>query len=73
MEVQKSASEYLSLIKEAGFRVPPQSVSLPYLWWSRGDLGIMENWFGRRPPEGHEETLLNLVAVRDPGHNAKER
>ncbi len=73
MEVQKSAGEYLSLIREAGFRVPPQSVSLPYLWWSRGDLGIMENWFGRRPPEGHEETLLNLAAVRDHGHDTNAR
>jgi hypothetical protein len=33
----------------------------------------MENWFGRRPPEGHEETLLNLAAVRDHGHNTKAR
>jgi len=67
MEVQKSANEYLNLIKEAGFRVPPKSVSFPYLWWSRGDLGIMESWFGKPPREGHEETLLNLVAVRDAG------
>ena len=66
MDVQKTANEYLSLIKDAGFRVPPRSVSFPYLWWSRGDLGIMERWFGRPPPEGHEETLLNLVAIRDP-------
>jgi len=66
MDMQKTANEYLSLIEEAGFRVSPQSISFPYLWWSRGDLGIMEHWFGRQPPRDHEETLLNLVAVRDP-------
>ncbi len=66
MDMQKTANEYLSLIKEADFRVSPQSVSFPYLWWSRVDLGIMEHWFGRQPSEDHEETLLNLVAVRDP-------
>jgi len=65
MDVQKSAPEYLDLIRSAGFRIDPTSISLPYLWWSRSDLGIMQNWFGRIPPEDREETLLNLVAVRE--------
>ena len=62
MEVQKSAEEYLAMIRGAGFEVPPRSVSYPYLWWSRGDLGILERWFGVRPKADHEETLINLVA-----------
>ncbi len=64
MDVQKSAPEYLSLIENAGFDVAPESVSYPYLWWSRGDLGIRENWFRIPPPSVREETLLNLIAVR---------
>jgi len=64
MEVQKSAAEYLRMIREAGFDVAPESVSYPYLWWSRADLGIMERWFGVAPSPGHEETLVNAVAVR---------
>ncbi len=66
MDVQKTAPEYLRLIEDAGFEVAPESVSYPYLWWSRGDLGIRENWFGIAPPSVREETLLNLVAVRGP-------
>ena len=65
MDEQKTAPEYLDLIRNAGFRISQSSISLPYLWWSRTDLGIMENWFGRRPPEDREETLVNTVAVRE--------
>lgn len=64
MDVQKSASEYLDVIRGAGFKVEPDAVSYPYLWWSRADLGIRERLFGSRPPPGREETLLNLAAVR---------
>ena len=64
MEVQKTAGEYLGLIRNAGFEVPDESVSYPYLWWSRSDLAVMENWFGRKPRPDREETLINLVAVR---------
>ena len=62
MEVQKTASEYLELIRSAGFLVPEESISYPYLWWSREDLGIAERWFGITPPAEREETLINLVA-----------
>ena len=64
MEVQKSAPEYLALIRSAGFEVPEDAVSLPYLWWSRSDLGLAERIFGVSPPAVREETLLNLVALR---------
>jgi ubiquinone/menaquinone biosynthesis C-methylase UbiE len=64
MEVQRTAPEYLQMLRAAGFVVPESAVSYPYLWWSREDLGIMERWFGVRPPADREETLLNLVAVK---------
>lgn len=64
MDVQRSAPEYLQMLRQAGFVVPESQVSYPYLWWSRGDLGILERWFGMQPPADREETLLNLVAVK---------
>lgn len=64
MQVQRTAAEYLQMIRDAGFAVAPAAVSYPYLWWSRGDLGILERWFGIRPRADREETLLNLVAVK---------
>ena len=64
MDVQRTADEYLAMIRAAGFRVEPSSISYPYLWWSRTDLGIRERVFGLQPPRDHEETLINLVALR---------
>jgi ubiquinone/menaquinone biosynthesis C-methylase UbiE len=64
MSVQRSADEYLSMIRAAGFLVPENSISYPYLWWSRSDLGISEKIFRIAPPKIRTETLLNLVAVK---------
>lgn len=64
MDVQRTAPEYLQMLRSAGFVVADDAVSYPYLWWSREDLGIMERWFGVQPPKEREETLLNLVAVK---------
>ncbi len=64
MDVQRSAEEYLAMIRAAGFRVDERAISLPYLWWSRNDLGVFERWFGIKPPRNREETLLNCVAVK---------
>jgi len=68
MDVQKTAEEYLSLIKQTGFQVSEQNISYPYLWWSREDLGIMQNWFRKSIPEEKEETLINLVATKPELH-----
>lgn len=62
MQVQKTAPEYLQLIRDAGFHVSPESISYPYLWWSREDLGLMERVLRIKPPADREETLINLVA-----------
>ena len=64
MEVQKSAPEYLALVRGAGFVVPEAQVSYPFLWWSREDLGLAERVLRIKPPTVREETLINLVATR---------
>lgn len=65
MHVQRSAEEFLALIRAAGFLVDEGHISTPYLWWSRKDLGALE-WLGFGVPERRTETLLNVVA-RKPG------
>lgn len=66
MKVQKTAPEYLQLVRSAGFHVADESISYPYLWWSREDLGLMERVLGIKPPADREETLINLVARKPP-------
>ncbi len=62
MEVQKTAPEYLAMVRQTGFEVPDSAVSYPFLWWSREDLGLLERVLRIRPPSEREETLINLVA-----------
>ncbi|MFS2157744.1 class I SAM-dependent methyltransferase [Pseudomonas sp. Pseusp122] len=65
MHVQKSAAQYLQMIRDQGFAFGPQNVSYPYLWWSRAkDFGLLERLKLRKPkPFGQrEETLVNVVA-----------
>ncbi|WP_426338097.1 class I SAM-dependent methyltransferase [Pseudoduganella sp. S-14] len=64
MDVQKTAPEYLAMVRNAGFSVPDSAVSYPFLWWSREDLGLMERVLRINPPAEREETLINLVAVK---------
>ncbi len=64
MEVQKTADQYLDLLRKTGFHIPANAISYPFFWWSREDLGIFENWFGVQPPQKREETLINLVATK---------
>jgi ubiquinone/menaquinone biosynthesis C-methylase UbiE len=68
MDVQKTADEYLEMLRRQGFVFGPENVSYPYLWWSRSkDFGLMERWGLRAPPPPgqREETLVN-AAVRKP-------
>ena len=62
MDVQKTAPEYLAMVRGAGFDVPDSAVSYPFLWWSREDLGMLERVLRIKPPAVREETLINLVA-----------
>jgi SAM-dependent methyltransferase len=63
MHVQKSAHEYIAMIRAAGFDLPQERISFPFLWWSRRDLGLLEK-LGLSPSPKREETLVNAVAVR---------
>lgn len=63
MDVQRTAPEYIAMVRRAGFDLPDSRVSLPYLWWSRPDLGFLE-WIGKPLPTEREETLVNAVAVK---------
>ena len=68
MHVQKSADQYLAMLRAQGFVFEPAQVSLPYLWWSRSaDFGLLERLHLRAPPPPgqREETLIN-VAARKP-------
>ncbi|MGE8496637.1 MAG: class I SAM-dependent methyltransferase [Pseudomonas sp.] len=65
MHVQKSADEYLAMVRAQGFEFSERNVSYPYLWWSRStDFGLLERWGLRKPkPFGQrDETLVNLAA-----------
>ena len=66
MHVQRSADEYLAMLRECGFMVASDAVSYPYLWWSRSDLGGVERVLRIPPPRpgAREETLLNAVAIK---------
>jgi len=64
MEVQKTAGQYLELVRNTGFYVASESISYPYLWWSREDLGLLERVLKIPPKAQREETLINLVAVK---------
>jgi ubiquinone/menaquinone biosynthesis C-methylase UbiE len=63
MDVQKTANEYLAIIRGAGFVLPNERISMPYLWWSRPDIGLFE-LIGLPVPQKREETLVNAVASK---------
>ncbi|MFH7617782.1 SAM-dependent methyltransferase, partial [Pseudomonas syringae pv. tagetis] len=43
MHVQKSAAQYLQMIRDQGFEFDPQHISYTYMWWSRArDFGLLE-------------------------------
>lgn len=66
MQVQKSAAEYLDMIRAQGFTFDERHVSLPYLWWSRAaDFGLFERLGLHHPQPGkRRETLVNVAAVK---------
>ncbi|RCS59600.1 class I SAM-dependent methyltransferase [Parvibium lacunae] len=69
MDKQRTAEEYVEMLRKAGFQVDETQISTPYLWWSRADLGLMEWLFRCKPkPAGQrEETLINVVAIKSNG------
>jgi ubiquinone/menaquinone biosynthesis C-methylase UbiE len=63
MHVQRTAPEYMEMVRKAGFDLPDANISTPYLWWSRPDIGFLE-WLGRPVPIQREETMVNAVAYK---------
>ena len=66
MDVQRTAAEYVAMVRKAGFSTPDTQVSRPYFWWSRADIGIRQLILRQAPPprDDHDETVIALVAVR---------
>ncbi|MDH5407191.1 MAG: class I SAM-dependent methyltransferase [Gammaproteobacteria bacterium] len=64
MDVQKTAEEYVDLLQQTGFQIKPEQISHPYLWWSRWDLGVLEKMGLVNPKKPHEETMVNVIAVK---------
>jgi ubiquinone/menaquinone biosynthesis C-methylase UbiE len=71
MEVQRSAGEYLNMLRTQGFAFSVHHVSYPYLWWSRAkDFGLLE-WLRIAQPKPvgqRNETLVNVVARKPLEH-----
>jgi ubiquinone/menaquinone biosynthesis C-methylase UbiE len=65
MHVQRSAEEFVAMVRDAGFEVKDDQIVTPYHWWSRSDLGALE-WFGfPLSKQGErEETLVDFVATK---------
>lgn len=61
MEVQKTAAQYLQLVRNNGFQVCDEQVKISSPWWSRRDSGLGE-LLGFRPRRGAEATEILLVA-----------
>ncbi|MCO7513243.1 methyltransferase domain-containing protein [Pseudomonas guariconensis] len=71
MHVQKSAEQYLRMLRDQGFEFASHNISYPYLWWSRAkDFGLLERLGLRKPPPvgQREETLVNVVARKPLEH-----
>jgi len=62
MHLQRSAEEYLAMIKAAGFELQESQVHYPFLWWSQKDLGLLKLLKLRTPIWVNQKTLVNLVA-----------
>lgn len=63
MKVQKSAGEYVTLVRDAGFTLSDAHISLPYMWWSHPNWRLLEA-FGVKLPGRYERTIINAVAVK---------
>lgn len=68
MMVQKTAEQYVDLIKSVGFEVGEHQVEMSTPWWSRRDLGLLERlgFAGRKPSQAAEV----LIAGRKPAVEA---
>lgn len=61
MDVQKSADEYLALLRSCGFEFGPDDVLTPNPPWARPDFGVLEA-FGRPVRDPRVAPLVCVVA-----------
>jgi SAM-dependent methyltransferase len=64
MEVQRSAHEYIELLRKEGFLVDDRRVLTSSPWWSRRDFGLRERMGWERSCE-REPTQVRAVALPD--------
>lgn len=56
--VQKTADEYVELVKSSGFQIRDEEISLSSPWWSRHDLGLIEKIGIPQKPQEPTEVLM---------------
>ena len=63
MDMQRTAEEYLSMVRAHGFEVDDRHTSFPGPWWSYADLGLRDCLRSVGiPPPAREISQINLVA-----------
>lgn len=62
--VQKTAQEYVDLIRAAGFRLADTDLRKTIPWWSRVDFGLLKHW--GISSRGPDFTEINAVAFKPP-------
>ena len=60
MHVQKTAEEYVELVKSIGFTIQDDDIKTSRPWWSRKDFGLTEK-IGL-PQQQHEVTEIVMIA-----------
>jgi ubiquinone/menaquinone biosynthesis C-methylase UbiE len=63
MEVQRSAEEYVSLLRESGFDIAPDQIATSLPWWSSDVVGL-RNWVLGEPRQADGvPTQVHVAAV----------
>jgi len=64
LEAQRSADEYLALLRSSGFEFRADRISTPDPWWARRDLGLRARLGLRTSPAASNPTQLCVAATR---------
>lgn len=68
MQVQRSADEFLELLRAGGFELGSDRISTPEPWWSQRDFGLGARLRRRPVPAPSDPTQLRVAATR-PGYS----
>jgi hypothetical protein len=63
LQVQKTADEYVELVKSSGFKIDENEIKTSRPWWSRKDFGLTEK-IGL--PQKRQEMTEILMIARKP-------